>query len=94
MARHQNMTLTRDVSATQFPAPRGSATGGSIKRLVLLAFQKLNTNKDFGSPNWLLSCPRFIPKPSELAAALARNVEAEKDRHMHRSGSKQSYIQP
>jgi len=33
-----------------------------LNRLFLLAFQKLNTNKDFGSQNWLLAqaCPRFI----------------------------------
>ena len=45
MACHPNMTLNTDVPATQIPAcRRGSAAGGSLNRLCLLAFQKLNTN--------------------------------------------------
>ena len=63
MACHLNKTLNRDVPPLKFPPvwqdPRGSAAGGSLKRSFLLAFQKLSTNKDFGSQNWLLfqACP-------------------------------------
>ena len=60
------MTLNRDVSATQIPArlarPPRERRWRPPQALVLLAFQKLSTNKDFGSLSWLLSqaCPRFI----------------------------------
>ena len=42
------------------------AAGGSLKPLFLLAFQKLNTNKDFSCQNLLFSqaCPRFIVTPA------------------------------
>ena len=68
VACHPNMTFNRDVSENHIPArlarsPRERAVGGSLKPLVLLAFQKLNPNEGFkAAKKWLFSqaCPRFI----------------------------------